>query len=92
MFLVKDKIVFSMAMLRFLSCLIEFTAAFLFLKFDSIEKALRINAVLALIGPTIMSLVMALGLAGMSGKVSMNKFCIILAGVILIFYGVSKDR
>lgn len=90
MFFVKDKVVFGMAMLRFLSCLIEFTAAVLFLKFDSIEKALKINALLAIIGPTIMTVVMALGLAGISGRVSLNKFAIILTGVILIFYGVGK--
>lgn len=92
MFIVHDKVVFGMAMLRFLSCIIEFTAAVLFLKFDSIEKALKINAVLALIGPTIMTVVMAVGLAGLSGKVSPTKFLIILSGVSLIFFGISKGR
>lgn len=92
MFLVNDKTVFFMAMLRFISCLIEFTAALLFLKFDSIEKALKINAVLALIGPTIMTTVMLLGLAGISSRVPISKFVIILAGVSLIFWGVSKGR
>lgn len=92
MFLVKDKIVFSMAMLRVISSIIEFTAAMLFLKFDSVEKALKINAVLALIGPTIMTAVTALGLVGISGKVSLSRFLIIFVGVVLIFYGVSKGR
>lgn len=92
MFLVKDKIVFGMAMLRILSSIIEFTAAMLFLKFDSIEKALKINAVLALIGPTVMTVVMILGLVGISGKVSGGRFLIIIAGVLLIFYGVSRGR
>ncbi|MCL4441057.1 MAG: YqhV family protein [Eubacteriales bacterium] len=92
MFLVKDKVVFGMAMMRFLSSIIEFSAAVMFLKFDSIEKALKINAVLALIGPTVMTVVMALGLAGMSGKVSAGKFLIILAGVALIFYGAGRGR
>lgn len=81
-----------MAMLRFISCIIEFTAAMLFLKFDSVEKALKINAVLALIGPTIMTVVMLLGLAGLSGRVPTSKFVIIIAGVVLIFWGVSKGR
>ncbi len=92
MFLVNDKTVFLMATLRFISCVIEFTAAMLFLKFDSIEKALKINAVLALIGPTIMTIVMILGLAGISGRVPTSKFIIILSGVLLIFWGVSKGR
>lgn len=92
MFLVKDKTVFFMAMMRFLSCAIEFTAALLFLKFDSVQKALKINAVLALVGPTIMTIVMLLGLAGLSGKVPVSKFLIILSGVVLIFWGVNKGH
>jgi len=90
LFLVKDKVVFGMAVMRFLSSVIELTAALLFLKFDSIEKALKINAMLALIGPTVMTVVMVMGLAGLSGRISFNKFSIILTGVVLIFWGVSK--
>ncbi|PKM42076.1 MAG: DUF2619 domain-containing protein [Firmicutes bacterium HGW-Firmicutes-8] len=90
MFLVKDKVVFGMAVMRFLSSMIELTAALLFLKYDSIEKALKINALLALIGPTVMTVVMVMGLAGLSGRISFNKFSIILTGVVLIFWGVSK--
>ncbi len=90
MFLVKDKVVCGMALMRFLSSLIEFTAALLFLRFNSIEKALKINAVLALIGPSIMAVVMLMGLAGLAGRISTNRFWIILAGIILVFYGVSK--
>jgi hypothetical protein len=92
MFLVKDKIVFSMAMIRIISSIIEFTAAMLFLKYDSVEKALKINALLALIGPVVMTTVTVLGLIGISGKVSGGRFIIIIAGVLLIFYGVSKGR
>ena len=92
MFFVKDKVVFGMAMMRFLSCLIELTAALLFIKFDSIQTALKINAILALIGPTIMAVVMAIGLSGLSGRISPVKFGIILAGVILIFIGVSREH
>lgn len=92
MFLVEDKVVAGMALIRFLSCIIEFTAAILFLKFDSIQTALKINAVLALVGPVIMTLVMALGLTGLSGKISLEKFCFILAGVIFIFYGSARGR
>ena len=50
MFFVTDKIVFAMAMLRCVSASIELTAAFLMLKFGRVETALKINAVLALVG------------------------------------------
>ena len=92
MFFVKDKIVFGMAMMRFLSCFLELTAALLFLKFNSIPTALKINALLAFIGPTIMTIVMAIGLTGLSGKISPVRSFIVLLGVILIFIGVSRGR
>lgn len=91
MFFVTDKIVFAMAMLRCVSASIELTAAFLMLKFGRVETALKINAVLAMVGPSVMILVTVLGLAGLAGKVSISKIAIIFSGVVLIFYGVNKS-
>lgn len=91
MFFITDKIVFAMAMLRCLSASIEFTAAILMLKFGRVETALKINAVLAMVGPTIMVLVTTLGLVGLAGNVSISKMAIIFSGVILIFYGINKS-
>lgn len=91
MFQVFDKIVFSMAAMRFLSSMIEFSAALLMLKFNRVETAFKINAVLALIGPTILIIVTSLGLIGLAGKIPMGKMAFIIAGVTLIFVGVSKN-
>lgn len=77
----------SMAVMRIISSLIELTAAFLFLKSKSVETALRINAVLGLIGPIIFMGVSLLGITGLSGKVSLAKLIIILAGVLLVLIG-----
>lgn len=90
MFFVTDKIVFGMAGLRLLSASIEFTAALLMLKFGRVETAFKINAVLALIGPTIMLTVTSLGLAGLAGKVSGGGMFLIILGVALIFTGINK--
>lgn len=90
MFFVADKIVFAMAMLRCLSACIEMTAAMLMLKYGRVETALKINAILAMVGPSIMIIVTTLGLAGLAGKVSFSKLGIIFAGVVLIFYGLSR--
>lgn len=79
-----------MAMLRCLSASIELTAALLMLKFGRVETALKINAVLAMVGPSIMVLVTILGLVGLAGKVSLSKLGIIFLGVLLIFYGISR--
>lgn len=85
-----DKYVLGMAGLRFFSSLIEMTAAYLMLKFNRVDTALKINAILALIGPTIMMIVTALGLWGLAGKMAPHKFFIVLAGVVLIFYGLHR--
>ncbi|NPV27156.1 MAG: YqhV family protein [Firmicutes bacterium] len=91
MILVKGKIVTAMAVTRCLSSIIELTAALLMLKFDSVETAMKINAALALIGPTTMITVTTLGLIGLAGKISVSRMLLILIGVCCIFIGVSKQ-
>ncbi|WP_028309016.1 YqhV family protein [Desulfitibacter alkalitolerans] len=90
MFFIKEKIVVGMALIRILSCMIELSAAILMLKFNKVETALKINAVLAFIGPLILMSVMALGLFGVAGKMPSSKMFFIILGVLFIFYGASK--
>ena len=92
MFFLTDKIVASMAGVRILSATIEFTAAMLMLKFGRVETAFKINAVLALVGPTVMLIVTSLGLIGLAGagKVSPSGMALIVMGVALIFIGINK--
>lgn len=85
-----DKVVFGMAGIRVLSAIIEFSAAMLMLKYGRVETALKINAVLALVGPTVLLTVTALGLIGLAGKVSPLGMVTIMAGVSLIFIGLHK--
>lgn len=90
MLFVKDKVVIGMALIRILSCMIELSAALLMIKFNRVDTALKINAVLAFVGPIILMSVMALGLFGMAGKMPSSKMFIITLGVLLIFYGANK--
>jgi len=90
MFLLTDKIVAGMAGVRVLSAAIEFTAAMLMLKFGKVETAFKINAVLALVGPTVLLTVTSLGLIGLAGKVSFSGMAIIILGVTLIFIGINR--
>lgn len=90
MFFLFDKIVFGMALLRFLSSTIEFSAALLMLRFNNVETAFKINATLALVGPTVMLTVTSLGLVGLAGKLPYSSMGIILLGVALIFYGINR--
>ncbi|MFZ5649984.1 MAG: YqhV family protein [Bacillota bacterium] len=90
MFFVFEKIVLGMAAIRFLSSAIEFTAALLMLRHNSVETAFKINAALALVGPTVMITVTSLGLVGLEGKVSLLGMFFIITGVIFIFIGMSR--
>lgn len=90
MFCVFQKIVFGMAALRIISSCIEFTAAMLMLRFNSVETAFKINAMLAVVGPTIMITVTSLGLVGLAGKVPSQGLVSIVVGIALILYGVQK--
>jgi uncharacterized membrane protein HdeD (DUF308 family) len=76
--------------LRILSGSIEILAGLLILKFNQIDKALLINACLALVGPIIMITSVTIGLVGLSDKVSFGKILWILAGVGCILIGVKS--
>lgn len=90
MFFVFEKIVLGMAALRFLSSTIEFTAALLMLRFNNVESAFKINAILSVVGPAVMITVTSLGLVGLAGKVSIQGMVFIIAGVVMIFIGLNK--
>ena len=90
MFETGDRIVLSMAGVRFLSAAIEFSAAFLMLLFGRVETAFKINALLAIVGPIVLLTVTSLGLIGLAGKSSPLGMVIIVCGVVLIFLGINK--
>lgn len=90
LFFVFEKIVFGMAALRILSSSIEFTAALLMLRFNNVETAFKINALLAVVGPTVMITVTSLGLVGLAGKASPQGLAAILLGIALILIGVNR--
>ncbi|MGI6318942.1 MAG: YqhV family protein [Firmicutes bacterium] len=73
--------------LRILSGSIEIIAAFLIYRFNNLEQALKINALLASVGPFIFMGAMYLGLTGMTQRINYNKMIIIYLGVALIFWG-----
>lgn len=90
MLFIKDKFVFGMAGVRLLSGMMEFFAALLMLKLNRVDQAMKVNAVLAFIGPMVMLTATGIGLAGLAGKVSPVKMAIIASGVVLIFIGVTS--
>lgn len=91
MITILEKAVIGMALLRLLSGGIEIFAAYLMIRFNEIDKALVINSTLALIGPLILLITMAIGLFGIADKISFGKFIWIILGVAFIFYGVKGN-
>ena len=82
--------VLGMVILRLVSGLIEITAATLMLKFNAVDKAVMINAALAIVGPIILITTMSIGLIGMADKLSFSKLLLIGCGVLLILIGLRR--
>ena len=87
MFFVTDKITACMATVRIFSACIEFTAAMLMLRYGTVQKAMQINAFLALVGPIILISVTSLGLIGLAGKIPLSRMALIFLGVTFILFG-----
>lgn len=74
-----------MAALRFVSSAIECAAAFYILRLFRVEDALRVNAALGMVGPTILIVVTLIGLVGIAEKLSIERIVLIFISVVLIF-------
>jgi hypothetical protein len=82
--------VLSMAGMRLLSATMEMIAALAMLLFNDVKKALAVNALLAVIGPTIFIVTMAIGLLSLADELSFSKLGFIALGVTLILIGIYK--
>jgi hypothetical protein len=89
-FVMINKVVLAMGMLRLLSGSIEIFAALLMLRLNQIDKALVVNSSLALVGPLILIATTTIGLVGISDKLSIGKFLWVLAGVTCLLIGILK--
>jgi uncharacterized membrane protein len=90
MFSMVEKVILAMAGLRVISGLIEITAGLLILKFNQVDKALMVNAMLAVIGPIILITSMSLGIFTLADKISYSKLLFIALGVGFILLGLKK--
>ncbi len=79
--------VLTMALLRLLAGTLEISAGLLMVKLGRVESALKINAVLGLIGPVILALVSGVGLLRLSTQLPWPRLTLVALGVLLIFWG-----
>ncbi|OQP05759.1 hypothetical protein B1690_11700 [Geobacillus sp. 46C-IIa] len=85
-----DPSVLAMAGMRMLSALVELSAALLMLAFNDVKKALAINAVLAVVGPTVMIVTMAIGLLSLADELSLSRLGLVALGVAIILFAIYK--
>lgn len=86
----KDNTVLAMAALRMFSGVLEVCAALLIIRFNRIDTALRINGILAIIGPTILLICIIIGVTGLSNRLPLGRLLLIYLGVFLLFWGTRK--
>lgn len=91
MWYIFEKAVFAMATLRILAGFIEMTAGFFMLRFNDLEKAMVINASLALIGPIVLVTTMTIGVLGLVDRISFSRITWIVAGIACILIGVKSQ-
>ncbi|MBS4032564.1 MAG: DUF2619 domain-containing protein [Clostridiales bacterium] len=88
--MLKDNTVLIMAALRLFSGLVEVCAAVLIFHLNRVDTALRINGVLAVIGPTVLLTGIVVGIAGLSGRIPLLRLLLVYFGAFLIFWGTRR--
>ncbi len=88
--MLKDHTVLAMALLRVFSGLVELSAALLIIRLNKVDAALRINGVLAVIGPTILLAGIIVGIAGLSDRIPFFRLLLVYIGAFLIFFGTRR--
>lgn len=73
----------AMAVVRLVSASIECTAAYLMWR-GPLTRAVAINATLGLVGPLIFTVVSALGIVGLAGRISPMRLVVVSVGVALV--------
>lgn len=77
----------NMAVIRVISGLLEIGMALVFIKIGRVDTALRLNALLGLIGPLVFMAVSLLGVVAIAVKLSWLKIALTVAGLILVLWG-----
>lgn len=83
-----DPGLFGMVLLRFISSMIELSAAIAMFYLNDVRKALVINSLLAAIGPIVFIVATSIGLISVANSVSFGKLFLILIGVAFILIGI----
>ncbi len=82
-----DPFVKCMALVRLFSAAVELLGAYLMIKLNRLDAAVRVNALLGLIGPLVLLTATTIGLLGLADRLPPPRLLMILTGVGLILLG-----
>ncbi|NLM52818.1 MAG: YqhV family protein [Firmicutes bacterium] len=83
----KNSTIYIMSALRLISGFVEILAAYLIFRYNRIETALRINSLLAVMGPSLLIIGIFTGITGLTSRLPLYRLILIYAGALLIFWG-----
>lgn len=81
------KALIGMVLVRMLSGMIEIGAALLMWKLADLRLAIRVNAALGLVGPTILLSATLIGISGLAGRLSAGRLLLLVCGVGMVLLG-----
>ena len=88
--MIREHAILAMSALRLFSGLLEVCAGLLILRLNRVDFALRVNGMMAIIGPTVLLLGIIIGISGLAGRLPLQKLLLIYLGGFLIFWGTRR--
>lgn len=79
--------VLLMAIIRMAFGIISFTGGYLIYRYNDLQQAVRIHSIIGGIGPFVLLLGSAIGIAGLATQVDVKKIVLVVAGVTLLLLG-----
>lgn len=79
--------VIAMAVIRACFGLLSLAGGYMMFRLNDLQSAVRINGILGSIGPFVLLLVSAIGVAGLATQLDFKKIALVLIGVTLILLG-----
>lgn len=81
-----DPFLQGMIAVRLLSATAELTGAYLMYRLGRLEDAVRINAFLGVVGPAVLVLATAIGVAGLADRLPLPRLVLVLLGVAMVAF------
>jgi len=82
-----DTKVLTMAIIRMTFGMISLLGGYLMFRLNDLQHAVRINSIIGSIGPFVLLMVSAIGVAGLATQMDFKKVALLVMGIVLILLG-----